>query len=270
MDNYYVMKVKNVIQELEDVKTFVIDNSENKIQHKPGQFALLTPVMGHGEMVISISSSHMQEEELHFSVKNVGRVSEIMHGIQEGDEILVRGPYGNSFPINELKNKNLIFIGGGIGIAPLRSVINTVFAEREKYKDVFILYGARSSKDVMYKKEMLEDWPKVKDTVVACTVDKGDDNWKGRVGFVPVLMDEVSLPLNDTKILTCGPPIMIKFILKKLKEMGYATSDIITTLEMKMKCGVGKCGRCNIGSECVCVDGPVFTLEELEKLPTEY
>lgn len=266
----HIMAIKEVIQETPDVKTFIIDNGEHKIQHQPGQFALLTPEFGHGEIVISISSSPAQHDTLAFSIKKAGRVTEIMHRLEAGDEIGVRGSYGNSFPMEALHGKNLVFIAGGIGLAPLRSVINTVFANRSDYNKVFILYGARSPQDLVFKDELFEDWNKNKDTVVAYSVDVGDDAWTGTVGFVPMLMDAVDLPIDNTKVLTCGPPIMIKFILDKLLKSGYSSADIITTLEMKMKCGIGKCGRCNIGSKYICIDGPVFTLAELENLPKEY
>jgi len=266
----FVMKILEIRSELDSVKTFVIDNSDHKIQHLPGQFALITPVFGHGEIVISICSSPTQKDTLEFSIKNAGLVTDIMHRMDVGDDIMIRGPYGSSFPMKDLENHNLIFIGGGIGIAPLRSVIDTVFAEREKFKSVHILYGARSAEEIIYKKMLTETWPSNSDTFVECTVDKGDDSWKGRVGFVPSLLDEVTLPIENSKVLTCGPPIMIKFILDKLKKLGYKSENIITTLEMNMKCGVGKCGRCNIGSKYICIDGPVFTLKELENLPNEY
>ncbi|MFC1485340.1 FAD/NAD(P)-binding protein [bacterium] len=271
--NFYkpeIMKIVDIVPEVEGIKTFVIDNSENKIIHKPGQFALITPMFGHGEIVISISSSPLKKDLLEFSIKKVGLVTEVMHTMEIGSEIAVRGPYGRPFPMEDLENKNLIFIAGGIGLVPLRSVINTVFYERDKYKKVVILYGARSPQDIVFRNELFNVWPDNTDTIVASTVDIGDDSWNGKVGYVPVLMDEIEFPVNDTKILTCGPQVMIKSVLTKLKTMGYSPADIITTLELKMKCGVGKCGRCNIGSNYVCMDGPVFTLEELEKLPGEY
>ena len=263
-------KILDIITETSDVKTFIVDNCDNKIIHKPGQFALLTPMFGHGEIVISISSSPAQEDTLAFSIKNAGRVTEIMHRMDVGDEVGVRGAYGNCFPIEDLKGKDLVFIGGGIGLAPLRSVIDTVFADRDSYGKVTILYGARSPEDIIYKKDLLGAWESNKNTHVACTVDVGSTSWNRRVGFVPVLMDDIDLSVENTKVLTCGPGIMIKFVLSKLLQLGYSPENVITTLEMKMKCGVGKCGRCNIGSKYTCMDGPVFTLKELEDLPPEY
>ncbi len=265
-----VTKILEVITETPDVKTFIVDNSVDPIEHRPGQFALLTPVFGHGEIVISISSSPAEKGTLTFSIKNAGHVTDIIHRMEAGDEIGIRGPYGNYFPMDDLKGQNLVFIAGGIGLAPLRSVINSVFADRENYGEVFVLYGARSPQDLVFKNEVLETWKTNKNAHIEYTVDSGDDNWTGRVGFVPVLMKEVKLPIVNTKVLTCGPPIMIKFILSNLLEIGYTPENIITTLEMKMKCGIGKCGRCNIGSKYVCTDGPVFTLKELEGMPKEY
>lgn len=265
-----IAKILEVIPETLDIKTFIVDNGKNMLIHKPGQFALLTPVFGEGEFAVSISSSALEEGTLKFSIKRAGRATEIMHRMEPGDEIGVRGPYGRPFLMDELEGKDLIFIAGGVGIAPLRSVINTVLRQRDRYKRIFILYGSRSAQDIVYKNELFNVWPACKDTVVAYTVDTASPQWSGTVGFVPVLMDKVEFPLDNAKVLTCGPSVMIKFVLDKLKKKGYSSKDIITTLEMKMQCGVGICGRCNIGCKYVCQDGPVFTLEELEGLPKEY
>lgn len=265
-----IKTITQVIEETADIKTFIVDNSTDPIRHLPGQIALLTPMFGEGEIAISISSSPLDRDYLAFSVKKAGRVTEILHRLEAGATLGIRGPVGNGFPMADLQNKHLIFIGGGIGLAPLRSIINTVFYERDRYRSVNILYGARSAGDRVFKNELDKEWPSYAKTNVYCTVDRGSDDWSGRVGYVPTLMEEIDLPIGDTKIITCGPPIMIKAVLNKLKAVGYASSDIITTLEMKMKCGIGKCGRCNIGSKYVCLDGPVFTLAELETLPGEY
>lgn len=264
------LKILEVINETNDVKTFIVDNSNRFIIHKPGQIALLTPEFGSGEIAISISSSPQKEGTIDFSVKKVGVVTDILHRMEPNDFIWARGPYGRPFPMEELENKNLVFIGGGIGIAPLRSVINTVIAQRGKYRKIFIFYGARSSQDIVFKNELLIEWPKIKDSLVFCTVDKGSDDWTGKVGLVTELLNKENLTIDNTKVLICGPLVMMKFVIFNIRSLGFLSEDIITTLEMKMKCGVGKCGRCNIGSKYVCLDGPVFTLKELEKLPSEY
>lgn len=268
-----IKKIK-IESDAKDTKTFdvVIDDEKAKFdfKHRPGQFAQIS-VLGYGEAPISITSSPTQKETLQFCVKKMGVVTSALHTLSEGDKIGIRGAYGNAFPVDRMKGKNIIFVAGGIGLAPLRSLINYLLDEknRKDFKDVIIIYGARSPGDLLFKYE-LEEWEKRSDINYHVTVDKGDDNWKGKVGFVPQLLKEVSPKPKDAVALTCGPPIMIKFVLKELVGMGFKDEDIITTLEMRMKCGIGKCGRCNIGSVYVCKDGPVFSLAQLNKMPMEY
>ena len=184
--------------------------------------------------------------------------------------MLVRGPYGNNFPVEtELKGKNLLFIAGGIGLAPLRSVINYVLDNRENYGTVDILYGSRSADDLVRRDEMENVWAAAPGVNVYMTIDRPQEGWDGHVGFVPAYLKEVGFDTNKVALL-CGPPIMIKFCLQALEEMGFSKEQVYTTLELRMKCGVGKCGRCNIGSKYVCKDGPVFRFDEVDELPAEY
>ncbi|MFW5955707.1 MAG: hydrogenase, partial [Rhodothermales bacterium] len=165
---------------------------------------------------------------------------------------------------------DLLFIGGGIGLAPLRSLIEHCIRHRERFGHMHIVYGAASPKDLVFKRELFEVWPQQADLRVDVTVDAADEGWDGPVGFVPPFLEELD-PTPAGKIaITCGPPIMIRFVIQTLTKMGYARDAIITTLEKRMKCGIGKCGRCNIGSTYVCLDGPVFSLDELDELPQEY
>jgi sulfite reductase subunit B len=272
----YIATIKKIKIEsvAKDTKTFdvVIDdgNAKANFKHRPGQFAELS-VFGYGEAPISITSSPTQKEALQFCVKKMGVVTGALHSLSEGDKIGIRGPYGNVFPIDMMKGKNIVFVAGGIGLAPLRSLINYMLDEnnRKDFKDITIIYGARSPGDLLFKYELAE-WEKRPDLTYHVTVDKGDDNWQGKVGFVPTLLKEVTPKSKDTVALTCGPPIMIKFVLKDLLDLGFKDEDIITTLEMRMKCGIGKCGRCNIGRVYVCRDGPVFSLAQLNQMPMEY
>ena len=184
--------------------------------------------------------------------------------------ITVRGPYGRPFPVDdELAGKNLLFIAGGIGLAPLRSVINYVRDNRDKYGTVDIVYGSRSKEDLVEYKEIVEEWMKEKDFHVHLTIDREQEGWDGHVGFVPTYVKELNPDLDKT-VLMCGPPIMIKFTLQGLMELGFQKTQVYTTMELRMKCGIGKCGRCNIGSKYVCKDGPVFRFDELDALPDEY
>ncbi len=268
--------IEEIIPETDsgDVKTFRVRFQDaacwERFRYLPGQFAELS-VFGAGEAPISITSSPTQEEILEFAVKRMGRVTTALHHAEPGAVIGVRGPYGNTFPLAELRGRHLVFIGGGIGLAPLRSLINYVLApgHRGDHGDVVIIYGARSPGDLVFKWE-LDRWQTREDVQLYVTVDREHEGWHGRVGFVPAVLEEVAPSSRNAVAITCGPPIMIKFVLQVLERLGFAPSQIVTTLEMRMKCGIGKCGRCNIGDKYVCRDGPVFTYEQLKAMPAEY
>ena len=263
--------VTDIRQETPDVKTFRVNAPEGGklFEHKPGQCAMVS-VPGVGEAMFSITSSPTNKEYQEFSIKKCGVLTDYLHELQVGDEITVRGPYGNNFPVDtELKGKDLLFVAGGIGLAPLRSVINYVLDNRDDYGKVDILYGSRSADDLVQLKEIQEVRMKAKDVNVYLTIDRPQEGWDGHVGFVPAYLKELELSADKT-VLVCGPPIMIKFVLAALTEMGYSKTQAYTTLELRMKCGIGKCGRCNIGSKYVCKDGPVFRCDEVDELPDEY
>lgn len=261
-------KIIKIVDETPDVKTFHVTTEKGKpFTPIPGQLAMvsLLPV---GEAMFSVTSQG--EEHLEFAIKRVGMLTDALHNVEVGQEIGIRGPYGNGFPVETCKGKDMLFIGGGIGLAPVRSLINYCIEHREEFGNLHVIYGARSPADLCFKDDLFENWPKVKDMKVDVTVDQGDDTWTGNVGFVPALLEELN-PSPEGKIaVVCGPPIMIKFVLQSLAKMGFSPEQIITTLEMRMKCGIGKCGRCNIGSCYICLDGPVFTLAQLNELPNEY
>jgi len=264
-------QIMEIIPETSDIKTFRLDLEGENSSHLPGQFAELF-VPGVGEAPISITSSPTQKGILEFSIKRTGLVTSAIHRLNPNDRLGIRGPYGNTFPLSDLTGQNLLFIAGGIGLAPLRSLINYVLdtEKRNHFKKVTILYGARSPQDLVFKWE-LKKWQNREDITFLLTVDRGDDQWKGTVGLVPnVLKENVQVNPLEWKSIICGPPIMIKFTIKALLEMGFQPPDIITTLEMRMKCGLGKCGRCNIGPYYVCKDGPVFTYQQLQNIPEEY
>jgi NAD(P)H-flavin reductase len=203
--------------------------------------------------------------------RQVGRVTTALANVEEGAEVGFRGPYGNKFPINEWKGKNLVFIAGGIALPPMRSVIWSCLDNREDYKDVTIFYGAKTVADLVYKGELAE-WETRKDVNLHLTVDPGGEmpDWKGEVGFVPSIVDKIAPSAENTIAIVCGPPIMIKNTFPVLKKLGFTDENIFTTLENRMKCGFGKCGRCNVGKTYVCKDGPVFTAAQLAELPNEY
>ena len=263
--------ITGITQETPDVKTFRVNAPQGGklFEHMPGQCAMLC-APGISEAMFSITSSPTNKEYQEFSIKKCGELTSYLHDLQVGDEITVRGPYGNNFPVDtELKGKNLLFIAGGIGLAPLRSVINYVLDNRADYGTVDILYGSRSADDLVKLEEIQTEWANADNENVHLTIDREQEGWDGHVGFVPSYLKELNFTTDKTA-LVCGPPIMIKFVLQGLKELGFTNEQIYTTFELRMKCGVGKCGRCNIGSKYVCKDGPVFRFDEIEKLPDEY
>ena len=263
--------VTDIRKDTPDVKTFRVVGTDGKklFQHMPGQCAMVS-IPGVGECMFSITSSPTNEEYMEFSIKKCGCVTEVIHALEVGAQITVRGPYGKNFPVEEdFKGKDLLFIAGGIGLAPLRSVINYVRHYRENYGKVVIVYGARSKEDLVDIEEIQTEWMNEPNTEVYLTIDRPQDNWDGHVGFVPAYVKELGLNPNMTAVL-CGPPIMIKFTLAGLLELGFDKANVFTTLELRMKCGVGKCGRCNVGDKFVCKDGPVFRMTELDELPNEY
>lgn len=262
MDNLYIPKViriGHIFKETPDIKTFFF---KYPLDFIAGQF-LEVSCFGIGEAPISISSSP-DEEFLRISVKCIGSVTQGLCNLKEKDSLGIRGPFGNGFGLKELEGKNLIFIAGGVGMAPLRSLLKFVLSKkRNKANSMVLLYGARRPQDMLYKKE-LEDWAKY--IKVLLTVDNPDAKWKGRVGVVTQLLNEIQITPLKTKAVLCGPAIMMRFATAKLSELGMNSSNIMLSLERHMKCGVGKCGHCYIGDKFVCRDGPVFTYEELNRL----
>ena len=266
-----VCEVTNIRKDTPDVKTFRVVGLDGKkpFEHLPGQCAMVS-VPGVGECMFSITSSPTNTEFMEFSIKKCGCVTDVIHSIEEGQQITVRGPYGKNFPVEEdFKGKDLLFIAGGIGLAPLRSVINYVRHYRDNYGKVTIVYGARSKDDLVDIEEITNEWKNEKDFDVYLTIDRPQEGWDGHVGFVPNYVKELGLNPNMTAVL-CGPPIMIKFTLAGLLELGFKKEKVYTTLELRMKCGIGKCGRCNVGDKFVCKDGPVVRMDELDELPDEY
>lgn len=263
--------VTDIRRDTPDVKTFrvVTPDGVKPFEHKPGQCAMLS-IPGVGEAMFSITSSPTNEEFMEFSIKKCGCVTEWLHAMEPGQQITIRGPYGKPFPVDdEFVGKDMLFIAGGIGLAPLRSVINYCRHYRDRYGKIDIVYGSRSKDDLVDYKEIIDEWEKDEGVEVHLTIDREQEGWNGHVGFVPNYVKELGFDTNKIAIL-CGPPIMIKFTLAGLIELGFSKDQVYTTLEMRMKCGVGKCGRCNVGSKYICKDGPVFRFDQLDELPDEY
>jgi sulfhydrogenase subunit gamma (sulfur reductase) len=269
-----ICSIEKIIDETPDIRTYRLKMKDASVMESfkwlPGQFVEFS-LLGYGECTFCISSSATRKGYFDCSIKRAGVVTADIHNkLEEGMDVGIRGPFGNWFPVEEIKGKNLLFVGGGIGLAPLRSLIQFCIDNRKDFRDFTILYGARTSSDLCYKEE-IEEWKKDPSLNVILTIDRAEDAWKENVGVVPKILEEVVKPaIKDTKVITCGPPIMIKYTLQSLLKLGFADRDIITTLEMRMQCGLGKCGRCNIGSTYVCKDGPVFTYEQMKRLPDEF
>ncbi|MEW6726968.1 FAD/NAD(P)-binding protein [Desulforudis sp. 1088] len=267
--------IREIIRETGDVNTFRITLNDREAmagwKHEPGQLAMLS-VFGVGEAMFSISSAPTKQGFLEFSIKRMGKVTSALHELSPGAVIGIRGPYGNHFPYELAKGKDLLVVGGGFALAPLRSMIDFVLADknRDDYGRLEIIYGARSYDDLCFKHDLFENWPNQRDTVVYTTIDRAEERWKGHVGFVPAYVEEIAPSAENKIALVCGPPIMIKFVLQALEKLGFRDEQIYSTLELRMKCGVGKCGRCNIGSKFVCLEGPVFSLKDIKELPPEF
>ncbi len=251
---------------------FLNKEDEEKFAHKAGQFAELS-IPGQGEIPIGIASSPTEKGFVKFTVFKTGVVTSYLHNMKVGDIMGIRGPLGNWYPWDKLEGKNVVIIGGGFAFTTLRASIVYMLdpANRSKFGKIDVVYGARSPGMLLYRDELYE-WEKRDDINMHITVDSTNDpSWKYNVGFVPTVVGQKAPKADpDTFAIVCGPPIMIKFTQPALESLGYGQNQIIMSLENRMKCGIGMCGRCNIGKELVCKDGPVFTLEELNKTPREY
>ncbi len=270
----YLMRIARITEEAPGVRTFRLEFVEpgegEGFSYRTGQFGLYS-AFGEGESTFCIASSPTRKGSIECTFRKVGRVTAALAGKEVGDVIGFRGPYGNVFPVETWKGKDLVFVAGGIALPPLRSVIWNCLDWRDQFGRITVVYGARTVADLVYKSELAE-WELRGDVRLVATVDPGGETpaWRGRVGFVPKVLEEIAPASANAVALVCGPPIMIKLTLPVLAKLGFDKGDVFTTLENRMKCGLGKCGRCNTGKSYVCKDGPVYTLAELEKLPAEY
>ncbi len=257
-------------EETPDIKTFTLGlrglQEGDHMTFRPGQFVMVS-VFHCGEAPISICSSPSSPEEIQLSVKKMGLLTGAMHRFTEGDEIGLRGPYGNGFPVEQLFAKDLLFVAGGIGLAPLRSLIQYVLSTRTQFGHVTLLYGARTPEDIVFKRD-LAAWEKEEDFDVITTVYRDSPTWTGNVGPLTSLWEKAQISPSNTKAVICGHPAIVSYALFDLLEMGFGEDDIISTLERNMKCGVGKCGHCSIGNKYTCRHGPVFTYRQIKQFPS--
>jgi len=273
MENPYVpikAEILSVTQETSsdlDIKTYRL---KHQMEYLPGQFVEVS-IPGVGEAPFGYASDPFEKGIIELTIKRTGKLTDAIHGLGVGDSLWIRGPFGNTFPIDQLRGRDILFIAGGLGLAPLRPLIRYVFdkSQRSDFGKVNMLLAARSSRDMIYHEEY-DQWKQQADVNIALTIDKEEPGWTGMVGFPNNLVGEIPFDKEKVTAVLCGPPIMIKSVAKKLEEIGLSPDQIITTLENRMTCGVGKCGKCNIGHQYVCVDGPVFSLAQLAEMPDEY
>jgi len=259
-------KVLSVSQETADVKAFRIQalDGTKPFECRPGQTAMLS-VIPYGECMFCVSAQG--QDYLEFTVKEVGYVTEKLHALSPGDTVGLRGPYGNWFPTEELKGKDVLFVGGGIGLAPLRSLLTYLLDHREDYGRIDLVYSGSTPDDLIFLDDITNVWPQLPDVHCHVSIYKPCEGWEGEVCYTAPFLEQLKLSQDNRAVVLCGGPSLFRTCREMLVGLGFAEEDIITTLEMKMKCGIGKCGRCNIGSLYICLDGPVFTLAELNKIP---
>lgn len=257
-ETYNIVTLRVVLDDAEAMKNFT---------YEPGQVGQLS-LFGVGESTFVINTPPSQKEYLQFSVMQAGEVTTAIHGLSKGDKVGVRAPLGRPFPYADWKGKNVFFIGGGIGMAPIRTIMLHLLEHKADFGKISLLYGGKSPRDLAYSYE-LEDWMKRPDLDCTLTIDKPAEGWAHNVGLIPNVLRELKPSPDNCIAVLCGPPIMIKFTLQALDELGFDHANVFTTLEKRMKCGIGICGRCGIGGKYVCLDGPVFSQKQLDELPPE-
>ena len=260
--------IDKIIEENSQIKTFEVVFTNRGVHdsftYLPGQF-LMVSVPHCGEAPISFSSSPTRPDALCLSVRQAGQLTRAMHELKEGDHLGLRGPYGTPFDMDSLKGRDLLFVAGGIGLAPLRSVINYCLDKREKFGRITILYGSRLPSDIAFRED-IEQWQQDSGITCLLTVDATEPGWDGPVGLVTKLLDEIDINPSQGSGIVCGPPMMISATLKELSNRGFADENLITTMERNMKCGVGICRHCHMDGKLVCTDGPVFNMAQLREM----
>jgi len=255
---------EKIITETGNIKTFIF-RPEEKISFLAGQFMLVT-IPGVGECAFTPSSDSKNTERIEFTVMKAGSVTSRLHNLKEGDEVGLRGPYGNPYPIKDYYGKEVYVIGGGVGLAPLRALLYTLNHEIENLKRVEVRFGSRTPSDIAYK-DQIDGWKKRKNTNIIITVDNTGPGWTGNVGLVTTILNDNDVDVKNAVAVVCGPPIMMKFVNTRLLAMGFPPKNIYLSMEKNMSCGIGKCFHCNLGKYLVCKDGPVFTWEQIKDIP---
>jgi sulfite reductase subunit B len=255
--------VEEIIQETPTIKTFVL-KPKSEFSFATGQFIELT-VPGLGEAPFTPSSDPGLRTKIDVTIMNVGVVTSKLHMMAKGEAVGIRGPYGKGYPLDNFREKDILIVGGGVGLAPLRSLLFSLFSDMDNYNKVVLRYGARTPADMVYK-NALPEWAKKKKVDIVTTVDVGESTWKGNVGLVTTILKDLPIDMKKAISIVCGPPIMMKFVTLKLLDLGFRPQDIYLSMEKSMSCGLGKCGHCRIGKYYACKDGPVFTYEQLKNI----
>ncbi len=267
MNNPYKLtdaEILDIKAETHNIKTFVL-KPETKMIFETGQF-MEVAIPGFGEGPFTPSSNPKDGTKLEFTIMNVGRLTDALHNMKKGDTVGLRGPYGKGYALNDFEGREVLIVGGGVGLAPLRSLLYGLFNEIKRYKKIHLKYGAKNPDDIIYKDE-IGGWSKHEKTDVTLTVDAGDAKWKGNVGVVTTILEDLKIDVKEAISVVCGPPIMMKFATFKLLDIGIKPERIYLSMEKNMSCGIGKCGHCRIGNFYACKDGPVFTYDKIEGLP---
>jgi NAD(P)H-flavin reductase len=258
-------EIVEIIDESPTIKSFVVV-PEQEFKFKTGQFVELT-FPGEGEAPFTPSSSPAQTERMEITIMNAGRMTNLLHQCEKGQKVGIRGPYGNGYPINDFVGKDVYIVGGGVGLAPIRSLFLTLVDRIKDFKSATCRFGARTPEDFIYKKYLFDPWQKISGVDIKLTVDNANGSWDGNVGVVTTILQPEDIDIENAVAVVCGPPIMMKYATLKLLEFEFRPKDIYLSMEKNMSCGFGKCGHCMLGKFYVCKDGPVFTYEQIKDYP---
>ncbi len=258
-------EIIDVIDESPTIKSFVVV-SEEPFKFETGQFVEQT-LPGEGEAPFTPSSSPADSEKMEITIMKAGRVTTLLHDCEKGQKVGIRGPYGNGYPVGDFVGREVYVVGGGVGLAPIRSLFLTLVDRVRDFKSVVCRFGARTPTDFIYKKSLFGPWQELDGVDMKLTVDQADGDWSGNVGVVTTILSADDVDIASSVAVVCGPPIMMKFATLKLLEFGFGAEQIYLSMEKNMSCGVGKCGHCMIGKYYVCKDGPVFTYEQIKGYP---
>jgi len=262
---YVEAEIVDVVTETSNIKTFTF-RPRSPLAFRAGQFMEVT-VPGVGEAPFTPSSNHAKLDTFDFTIMSAGRVTRLLHTMKKGEIVGLRGPYGSAYPLDAFKGREILIVGGGVGLAPLRALLYALFNDVNDYKKIVLKYGARTPRDIVYKGE-IDTWKAHAGHVsLEVTCDIGDTEWKGNVGLVTTVLKDLWIDIPKAVSVVCGPPIMMKFVTFKLLDLGFKPEQIYLSMEKNMSCGLGKCGHCRIGPYYACKDGPVFSYDKIKDLP---